>query len=293
MTKNLFDLTYELASELGILVESTATGGSTTTLDDSVILTETDDHWNKGTVWILADSAGSTTLPVGQYAVISDFDNGNNRCTIGTVTNGVASGDTYAIAHRIYTLGDLISAVNRAIRDVGPIPTTDTTTIDTAAAQTEYDLPIAANTDLREVWLERNISDADDNQWYKVRNWYIQRTAVGTADTLVFGEQPAYPRDVKLVYMSPHVRLVDYDDKLSETIRYERVVYKAAVHAMKHYMMKTHEESSWFEKALNDAQSRSAQADLMYPIRSPKRLGKMLSLGYTKTRELAPGENTI
>ncbi|MCK4818966.1 hypothetical protein KA005_24550, partial [bacterium] len=154
-------------------------------------------------------------------------------------------------------------------------------------------LPIAANTDLREVWIETKLDDTDDYQWAKRRDWYIQRTAVGTADLLVFRRQPAYPRDVKLVYMSPHAKLATSTDKLSETVPYERVVYKATVHALKHFMMKTHEESSWFEKALADAQSRSAQADLMYPVKAPKKKGKMLSLGYTKTRELAPGENTI
>ncbi len=292
MTLNLFDLTYELALELGVLVESTATGGSTTTLDDSVILTEADDHWNKGTVWGLKDAAGASALPEGQYAVISDFDNGNSRCTIGTVTNGFASGDTYAITDERYTLGDLITAVNRAIRDVGYIPVVDTTTIDTAAAQTEYSLPIAANHDLRTVEIETNISDADDNQWAPVQ-FDIQHTAVGTADLLVFRRQPPYPRDIKLVYMSPHVKLVAYTDKLSESVPYERVIYRAVVNAMRHYQMKTEEEGDWFEKALRDYKDRADQADRMYPIKSPRRRPKGLALGRTKTRELAPGENTL
>ena len=293
MTKNLFDLTYQLATELGILEESTATGGSTTTLDDDVMRTEVDDYWNQGTVWILADSAGSATLPVGQYAVISDFDATNDRCTIGTVTNGPASGDTYAIAHKLFLLGDLITAINRAIRDVGPIPTTDTTTIDTAAAQTEYDLPIAANTDLLEVWVETKLDDTNDYQWAKRRDWYIQRTAVGTADLLVFPEQPPYPRDVKLVYLAPHVKLSAYTDKLSESVPYERVIYKAAVHALNNFRMKTRNDDDWLAKSINDYEKRSAQADLMYPIRAPKKLGRMLSLGRTETREAAFGENTI
>lgn len=295
MTKNLFDLTYELASELGIVYESTVTGStSTSAVTDAVMRTEADNHWNQGTLWLTYDVAGAAAAPQGEFSVVSDFDNATNTILLSTaLSTATVATDSYAVANRIYPLYDLILAVNRAIRDVGPIPVTNDTAIDTASAKTEYTLPIAANTDLREVWLEMNTADADDNQWYKVRNWYLQRTATGTADTLVFGEQPAYPRDVKLVYMSPHAKLVSSTDKLSESIRYERVVYKAAALAMKHFMMKTHEESGWFEKALTDAQSRSAQADLMYPIRSPKKLGKMLSLGYTKTRELAPGENKI
>ena len=291
MTKNLFDLTYEVATELGIVVESMATGGSATTLIDTVILTESDDHWNKGTVWILKDAAGASALPEGQYAVISDFDNGTNKATIGTIT-AVASGDTYAITDRRYTLGDLITAVNRAIRDAGYIPVTDTTTIDTATAQTEYDLPIAANHDLRTVEIETNISDSDDNQWTPI-GFDIQHTAVGTADLIVFRQQPPYPRDVKLVYMSPHVKLVDYDDKLSESIPYERVIYRAVVNAMRHYLMKTEEDSDWFVGALRDYIARADKADLEHPIKAPKKRAKGLALGRTRTIEKAFGENTI
>ena len=292
MTKNLFDLTYELATELGIVIESTATGGGTTTLIDTVILTEADDHWNKGTVWILKDYAGLLGAPEGQYAVISNFDNGTNTATIGTVTTAVASGDTYAIADRKYTLGDLITAINRAIRDIGYIPVTDTTTIDTAAAQTEYSLPIAANHDLITVEIETNISDSDDNQWVPI-GFDIQHTAVGTADLLVFRRQPPYPRDVKLVYMSPHVKLVDYDDKLSESIPYERVIYRAAANAMRHYQLKYKEVDDWFQATLQDYKARADKADLMYPIKAPKKRAKGLALGRTKTVEKAFGENTI
>ena len=291
MTKNLFDLTYEVATELGILIESTATGGSATTLADTVILTEADDHWNKGTVWILKDAAGASALPEGQYAVISDFDNGTSTATIGTIT-AVASGDTYAITDQRYTLGDLVTAVNRAIRDAGYIPVTDTTTIDTAAAQTEYDLPIAANHDLITVDIQTKIGDSDDNQWTPI-GFDIQHTAVGTADLLVFRRQPTPTRDIKLVYMSPHVKLVDYDDKLSESVPYERVIYRAVVHAMKHRQMKIEKVDDWFMEALSDYKARADRADLTYPIKAPKKRPKSLALGRTKTRELAPGENTL
>ena len=294
MTKNLFDLTYELASELGIVYESTVTGStSTSAVTDTVMRTESDDHWNQGTLWLTYDVGGAAAAPQGEFSVVSDFDNATNTILLSTaLSTATVATDSYAVANRIYPLYDLILAVNRALRDVGLIPVTNDTAIDTAAAQTEYTLP-ETNIDLREVWLELNASDPDDTQAYKVRNWYVQKEITGFADTLVFGEQPAYPKSVKLVYVKPHPKLVSSTDKLSEAVPYERVVYRAAANAMKHYMMKTHEESGWFEKALTDAQSRAAQADLMYPISSPKKMGKMLSLGYTKTRELAPGENKI
>ncbi len=116
---------------------------------------------------------------------------------------------------------------------------------------------------------------------------------MGTADLLVFRQQPPYPRDVKLEYLAPSVRLVDYDDKLSESIRWERVIYRAVVHALRHYQMKTHEDGDWFMGALSDYKARADRAELMYPIKAPKKRPKSLALGRTKTIEKAFGENTI
>jgi hypothetical protein len=296
MTKNLFDLTYELASELGIVTFSYVTASTShKAISDTVMLTEDDDHWNKGTLWLTHDAGGAGAEPQGKMGAISDFVNSTNLIllSVDLSTAMAVATDEYAVADQRFPLGDLKMAINRAVRDVGSIPVTNTTAMDTVAAQTEYTLPIAANHDLREVWVETNISDSNDNRWAKVTNWSVDRTDVGTADTLIFGYQPAYPRDVKLVYMSPHVRLAADSDELSESIPYERVVYRAAVHAMTHYGMKTHEDGDWFMSALSKYERRADEADRKYPIKSPKKRPKGLALGRTKTRELAPGENTL
>jgi hypothetical protein len=292
MTQNLFDLTYQLAIELGTVYEGLATGGSTTTVVDTLRRTESDDTWNGGTLWVTYDAAGAGAAPQGEYARVTDFVNSTATLTVETVT-AVASGDRYALTDKKYPLEDLQMAVNRAIRDIGPVPVTNSTAIDTATAQTEYTLPTAANDDLREVWLQWITNDANDNQWYPVRNWYLQRTAAGTADTLVFPEQPMYPRDVKLVYMAPHAALVASTDKLAETINYKRVIYRATVHALNHYSMKTHSTDEYLQQTIQNAERRADQADLMYPVKAPKKLGRMMRVSAAEAVELAPGENKI
>jgi hypothetical protein len=77
MTINLFDLTYRVASEIGILQEGEATGGSTTTLVDTVNLTQAEDYWNNGTVWFPYGATQAT--PQGEYAVVSNFVNSTSR----------------------------------------------------------------------------------------------------------------------------------------------------------------------------------------------------------------------
>jgi hypothetical protein len=294
MTKNLFDLTYELATELGIVYESAATGGSTNTVVDTTMRTEADDYWNQGTVWITYDAAGAAAAPQGEYDVVSDFANSSNTITLTTgFTVAPASTDLYAVAHKVFPLYDLSLAINRAIRDIGPIPVTNTTAIDTAAQQTEYTLPIEANTDLLEVYIQSKLSDADDNKWIKSYNWDVQRTATGTADTLVFDQQPLYTYDVKLVYLAPHAKLVASTSKLSETIRQERVIYKAAYHALNHYRMKTRSTDPWLMDSIDSYERRAAEADLKYPLKIPQKLGKILTTGPPATEELAPGENLL
>ncbi len=57
--------------------------------------------------------------------------------------------------------------------------------------------------------------------------------------------------------------------------------------------MKVKEVDDWFVGVQRDYIARADRADLMYPIRAPKREGHMLVLGRRPTRELAPGENTL
>jgi hypothetical protein len=293
--KSLFDLTYEVAAELGILYYSTVTGGtSTTTFTDTTFRTEADDTWNGGSVWLTYDAGGAAAAPQGEYSAVSDFVNSTSLVTVTTAFSTLcAASDEYAIADKKYPLSDLKMAVNRAVRDVGMVPTVNSTAIDTAAAQTEYTLPAAANHDLREVALEWNTSDTNDYQWYPIRNWYLQRSAAGTADLLVFQEQPPYPRDVRLTYMAPPAKLVASTDYLHEAINYKRVIYRATVHALNQRLAKTHDTSDYYQKMLQDAERRADQADLMYPVRAPKKLGKIMDVSAAETVELAPGENTI
>ena len=70
----------------------TATGGSTTTLIDTVNLTQADDYWNWGTiVFTSGDNDGNARK-------IIDFDQATNKATIDyAFDNAVVAGDNYII----------------------------------------------------------------------------------------------------------------------------------------------------------------------------------------------------
>src|SRR3990167_3649802 len=180
MAKTLFDITYELSNELKQTTRGTATGGSTTTILDSVeraVATEVDDLWNGGTAWILYDAGGAGAAPQGEYGYISDFANTGGVITLRTaLTTALASGDEYAIANLRYPLQVLIQNINAAL---GIIEKVDKTTVVIAADQTEYSLPSDVLS-LKEVWIQAN-DDANDNDWQKLYDWDTEKSATGTA----------------------------------------------------------------------------------------------------------------
>ena len=290
MTYTLFNLTYELAVELGIVSEGTASGGGTTTIVDSTFLTQADDFWKGGTAWITYTS--DSALPMGQFSAVTAFDNGTSTATINTIT-AVASTDRYAIATAIYPLPILIQAINRSLRDIN-IEVTDTTTIDTAAAQTEYTLPDVASMDLREVWVETSTANSDDNRWVEIRNWIIQKTTTSTEDELILPTQLTISRDIKLVYMAPHGKLNLYSDELDDSVHMERVIFRAAWYIMNRKIQQTHSTDEWLIRTRDDYMKWAKEADWRYPILGPKKKGKIMLVDWpTDSEKLAPGENTL
>lgn len=128
------------------------------------------------------------------------------------------------------------------------------------------------------MWIETVTDDDDDHRWKKQYNWYVQRTAIGTADLLVLPYQWPPDRDIKIVYVAPHAELYAASDELSESIPPERVVYKAAYHALK-----------WFSgrnpnnRAAADDVDRYEKIAIKYemekPIALPPRTGRIVLPG--------------
>lgn len=203
---NLFDLTLDLARLLEIVAEGVATGGSTTTIVDTVERTQDDDYWNGGAAWITYDSAGAGAAPQGEYGFISDFANSSSTITLrDALTAAVASGDRYAVATPRYPLYILIQKINEVLNT---IEKTDTSTVTIAASQLEYSLPTDCM-NLKQVWIQTDSDDADANGWEVIHDWYEQKTATGTANLLVLRRQFPTGYAVKLVYEPYHSTLRD------------------------------------------------------------------------------------
>jgi len=275
----LFDLTYRTAREIMVVREGVATNGSVTTIVDTVNRKEAINFWEGGSAWILYDSAGLGALPQGQFSRVSGFTATTSTLTLNTTLTAVAVGDRYAVAAKRFTLQDMIQAVNRAVMDIHVI-TEDITTVTTANNQSEYTLPIAADLDLRQVWLQSRKNDSDDNQWVELLNWRIQPNATGSADELVFPYALSSGYAVKLIYMAPHPQLVAYSDALNESIHPQLVVYRAALNLSNWYREKTRTSDQWLVDQIARLEKRTAEMEARHTKpRGPRKPGKLVLVG--------------
>jgi len=288
MSQTLGEATYRVARALGIVTEGVATGGSTSTLIDTRVLTQAVDYWNGGTVWVLRDSAEGGAAPEGEFARVTAFSGGTDTATLGPVSAGsgtaltasIASGDRYAIGKRRYPIHQIIQKVNEELVNMGSVAVTDTTTLDTTAAQTEYTLPLAAGKDLREVWIQGKVGDTNDNRWVLARNWYIQRTSAGTQDVLVVPAQYVTSRDIKLVYADEHPMLDDASDAISDMVHMDRLVYGATTKLLMWRKQKVGSGDPTLNEQLAYYIAKDQEAKQKYPIRVPRRTPKLMIIDH-------------
>jgi hypothetical protein len=277
---NLFDLTYQLAVSLGVVNEGTATGGSTTTLIDTVELTQADDFWNLGTVWVTYDAAGAGAAPQGEYSVISDFTASSDTVALrSTLTAAIAAGDRYAIGRPRYPLSLLTSRINEVLRQI-PIQKDDITTVTIAAEQTEYSLP-ADVWDLKEVWVQSN-DDTNDNRWEKLYDWRVKKSATGTANILELGRQWDTDYELKLAYLTDHQVLRASTDKLDTTIHVNRVVYNAVVGCLLWRKAKIGQLDENENQLLNYFQSLATEMNNRFAVSYPKKSAKTIHLTFDR-----------
>lgn len=268
MTDTLSDVVLALGQLLGGMAYGVATGGSTTTIVDTTRI-EGDDYWNRGTALIVTAGAAA---PEGQFSIISDWVNSTSTATIAAVTATVAAADTYALIPPRWPLEMLKNKINLVLRTI-KIPQIDTTSLDTADNQTLHDLPttIPAH-NLRRVWVE-TMDDADDPQWYEIRDWRVYVQPTGTADKLVI-PQWSSGWDIRLDYVTPHPLVDTYDDEISEAIHVERILYHAALMCV---VEEIGADKSYkgINTLANFYQTLALQAEVEHPVVTPQMNGRI------------------
>jgi len=200
----LFDVAHRTASHLGAVLTGTATGGSTTTLIDTLRLDNyRDGYFDEGTVYVTYDAGGAAAAPQGEWGIIQEFNGNTQTVTFSnTLTAAIAAGDAYKLTSARFPLHQIIDAINRALDETGDVETVDSSNT-AAAAQTEYTLP-AANITVTKVEFNTRVGDADDLALQEITGWSVRKTAPGSADTLVLDAQPVVGRTLYITYTGKH-----------------------------------------------------------------------------------------
>ncbi len=188
----------------GVYLESTATGGTTTTMVDTTGLQGqyADDYLNDCWVSIITDAGGAHAAPEGQSRRVSDFVGSTGTITVATAFSASpANGDTYRV-WSVAPKAELLDAVAEALRAAWPafyqrvVDTTLTIEDDTY----EYTLPAAIEY-LQEVELQGN----EDSEYYvPLNNWRTRKESGGTR-TLILDHRQSYTTDytLRLVGIGP------------------------------------------------------------------------------------------
>jgi hypothetical protein len=255
--------------ELGFAIDILATGGSTTTVIDTASQYTSDDSLVGGTALVVRDSGGASAAPEGEFQRISDYVASTTTFTVGTAFSAaIAAGDSVLLATPRIRLQQMRAAVNDALTNLGTISLVDTS-LTSAAAQTEYALPVGLKIErLLDIQYQTVTTDADDNQYYSIisQSKYIP-AAPGSTGLLILPQLPT-DRTIKIIYEGVHPTLFAFSDKVSETIQEELAVAAAIDKVMTWYVSKRGDSAlgTFTIQRWNDAKTTLQQQKAEKPI---------------------------
>lgn len=269
----MFDATLELASELGVLRTSTATGGTATTLIDTK-RTESDDAYNGGTIWLITDAGGASAAPEGEWARVSDFVNSTGTFTMAAMTAAPANEDEYGCATGDFSLDMLISAINKELKKYTKTRY-DRTSLDIESDQSEYTLPSGIRGDNLINVYEETDTDTDDSNPVPL-NFWVQEADTGSQHTLVIDTTNVTAgNDITLEYEERLTSVYSASDVIDDVVPLARILPAAAANA-RMTRMSTDGVSSPVEVELIRMHREDARrAERENLIRKPARRGRV------------------
>jgi hypothetical protein len=278
--------------EMGFSIDILATGGSTTTIIDTNSQYSSDDALVGGTAIVTRDAGGANAAPEGEMQRISDYVASTTTFTVATAfTAAPAAGDAILLATPRIKLPQMRQAVNDGLAELGTISLVDTS-LTSAAAQTEYALPVGLKIKrLVDVQVQGITTDSNDNRYMSImgQTSYVP-AAPGSTGLLILPQLPA-SRTIKIIYEGVHPTLFAYSDVISETIQEELAVAAAINKALTWYVSKRGDSAldTFVIQRWNDAKNMLQQQKADKPIYRTKSKPKWFSAnGHSEPDEFYP-----
>lgn len=151
----LFTVLLRLARELDEVFESTATGGSATTLVDTSNL-EAADYWNGGTLFLKAGPRAPATVVPTDWALTT------STLTIPTGT-AITTSSTYLLLHAKWPRAMLVQAVNDALGKQLLVAENETLAVSSTARK--YTLPTGVSDVIKVEYGDDSTGWKECNTW--------------------------------------------------------------------------------------------------------------------------------
>jgi hypothetical protein len=206
----LFDAMLNVARRVKSVYTGKATGGTTSTLIDTLRRKEANDRFNTMTLFMLEPGSISVgDFNSGTTRVITDFVQSTSTITVTPVwSETISAGDRYAISEA--NREDLIMAIQFALSDIGKITKVDES-LTVVTNQTEYDLPSGVENVVR---VEVAASDSADYDYRTLFHWRVINGKIYFPDSIAIGSG----NKIRIYYNDIHDALSNDIDTISDEI---------------------------------------------------------------------------
>jgi len=216
----LSEAMLDLARFAGTVYRGTATGGSTTSLQDSAQY-EPDRFFNGGTLWVLSGENAGKVVRISLYS--------SNTFTFPALSHTIRAGDQYASADRSFPLHILREAINQALIYFKVPKYNETLTINSGVDS--YTLPEGVS-DVRRV--EIATFSESPYGWEQI-NWWREVNGKLEIRGGLFLEDVGLK--IRLIYAANHGE-VAMDGEIDPLVEAEYLRYAGAVYLWRNYIQR-------------------------------------------------------
>ncbi len=276
----LIDATLDLARALSVVHDgiTTSDAGANANLIDNLV-TEPDDWYNGGTVWILEQDLQQTDIAViipETAAAITDYSAASGTFTMSpSPIMLLPAGVYYYAAGPKFPYPMLKQCINQALREVGRAPM-EASFVATGAES--YSGDDCQAIDRKIVRVYEATRPASPDAWTVHQRWAQIPYGLEGARQLVFDERsnPASGNTVKILYVDQHAPLVDDLDEINAQIDRDVIIWTAAVYALSWRMGATRGDEPETKARFEQAQQMRAmmQAKYRQPLPLAPNLGR-------------------
>jgi len=210
-----FDILLAAANIMQPGDEGAATGGSTTTLQDTANY-QVAKYYKKGTLYLRSGAN------IGKAFVVTAWE--TQVFSFAAQAAACAAGDLYTAHNQKFPKNLLGQAIWSAINDMGEYGLTSENLMTTIGNQEQYDLP-AGVTHVKRVQIARNL--VTPLEWGRPWRGWEERSG-----KLVFSNRPQYTGNkIRLFHSKPHVPLTSDSSVIDPAYNPERLTWKTVWYA--------------------------------------------------------------